>query len=469
MVHLAIYVGFDRALSLSSTLSEIANRRFLLVGTVALALMAPLAITSTNAMIRRLTARRWKRLHRLAYVVTALAVLHFYMLVKSDIREPVAFAVVVGLLLALRFGRHYQELLAKAALSDQRGPAPQLPAKPESRSSTSRWSGELAVGAIVQETPDVKTFRLVAPHGQFPFEYQAGQFLNLQLEIEGRRVNRSYTIASSPTRPGCCELTIKREAAGLASRFLHDRLQVGDRLKVSGPAGRFVFSGDEHPEVLLIAGGVGITPLMSMVRSLVDRNWSGTVSFLIVAKSAGEVIFREELARLQSQFPRLRLLVTLTREPEGSEWSGSRGRVTPELLRSFVPKVAEVPVYLCGPHEMMDATRDVLLSVGVPAERIQTEAFAGKNKGTSAVAPLVPEVKNPVQAVGDASVRFARSNRTAVCDRRMTILEAAEADGVAIDSECRSGICGQCVTRLVSGEVEMERDDALASGDRRRG
>jgi sulfoxide reductase heme-binding subunit YedZ len=103
--HLAIYVGFDRAMSLTSTIKEIVARRYLQVGALAFLLMIPLAVTSTNRMIQRLTSRRWKRLHQLSYVVAILAVLHFYMLVKSDVLQPVAFGCVVVGLLLLRVGR----------------------------------------------------------------------------------------------------------------------------------------------------------------------------------------------------------------------------------------------------------------------------------------------------------------------------------------------------------------------------
>ncbi len=123
IVHLVIYVGFDRALSLSSTLNEIWMRRFLQVGAVAIVLMVPLAVTSTNGMIQRLGPKRWKLLHRSAYAVAILGVLHYYMLVKSDVRQPLAFAGVLTLLLSSRFGRHYYELNQKLKQTATRVPA----------------------------------------------------------------------------------------------------------------------------------------------------------------------------------------------------------------------------------------------------------------------------------------------------------------------------------------------------------
>src|SRR3569623_3320307 len=146
--------------------------------------MVPLAITSTNAMQLRLGARRWKALHRTIYVVASLGALHYYMLVMSDTRQPLAFAAVLGLLLGYR--------LVWSALDRRRPPA--------AVAATSRprfCAGELRVAAIFDETPDVRTFRLMRPDGQpLPFEHAPGQYLNVALMVDGKRVNRSYSHAS---------------------------------------------------------------------------------------------------------------------------------------------------------------------------------------------------------------------------------------------------------------------------------
>ena len=129
----------------------------------------------------------------------------------------------------------------EAAAPPRRSPAAAAPA-----ARPRFWSGTLRVGAVFEETPDVRTFRLVREDaGPLPFEHAPGQYLNLALMIDGKRVNRSYTIASSPTRGHACEITVKRSADGYGSAHLHDRITVGSTLKVSAPAGRFVFTGAE--------------------------------------------------------------------------------------------------------------------------------------------------------------------------------------------------------------------------------
>lgn len=465
-------------------------RRFLQIGAAAIFLMIPLAVTSTNSMIRIMGGARWKRLHRLAYVVAILGVVHYYMLVKSDVRQPLAFGGVLSLLLCGRFGRHYLEL-RKAGKRQAKIPVSTVADNPTtlqavavtSRTPLKQWKGELKVAAIFQETHDVKTFRFIPNDGgAFPFTYMPGQFLNVQLTIDGKRVNRSYTIASSPTRTDACELSIKREPMGLASRFLHDELKVGDVLKISGPSGKFVFTGKESPAVLLIAGGVGITPVMSILRYLTDRAWPGEIYFVIVAKTEEDLIFHDEIRWLQRRFPRLNVCISLTRCAPNSMWNGERGRATEALLRRFVPDLTRLPTYLCGPSEMMDATRDLLLGIGIPVSQINTEAFAsGKTaKWSTETTPdgsnasLRPEDPigkslSPEMLNGRATITFARSNVRLEVSSELSILEVAEASSIELPYECRSGICGQCKTRLIEGAVIMECEDALSTSEKANG
>jgi len=488
IVHLAIYVGFDRGLSLSSTFHEIWMRRFLQLGVAAVLLMVPLAVTSTHSMVRKMGPKRWKLLHRGAYLVAVLGVVHYYMLVKSDVRQPLAFAGVLAFLLGARFARHYFDLLRAGGKNGQ-APANVMPAAPANAIEASsaaleklrqRWTGDLKVAAIFQETADVKTLRLTAPDGgDLPFAYLPGQFLNVQLTIDGKRVNRSYTIASSPTRPGACELSIKREPQGLASRFIHGQLEVGDLLKVSGPAGKFVFTGHEADGVVLIAGGVGITPMMSMVRYLTDRAWLGEIYFLIVAKSEQDLIFHDELQWLKARHARLHVCATLTRCDPASTWNGDRGRPTESLLKRFVPELPRLPVYLCGPNEMMEATRELLLGLGVAGSQIKTEAFASRKAGKPSTNGT-PKPSNSDLKLEDPPgarslsksvkagriVAFTRSNLRAEVTAETSVLEAAEASSIELPNECRSGVCGQCKTRLIEGTVTMECEEALSSSEK---
>ncbi|WP_171474398.1 ferric reductase-like transmembrane domain-containing protein [Frigoriglobus tundricola] len=462
-LHFFLYFWFDRSASVRDTASEIWLRPYLLVGAVGLGLMVPLAATSTDRMIRRLGPARWKSLHRLAYVAAAAGALHFYLLVKADVTRPAAFAAALGVLLGYRLVAHYLRLRADARKYRTAGPA--APSRP------TFWAGKLRVARVFVETPEVRTFRLASGTGPgLPFDFAPGQYLNLSLVIDGVRVRRSYTIASSPTRVGYCEITVKREDKGLSSRHLHDAVRAGDWIDVQAPAGRFTFTGAEAGSVVLIAGGVGITPLMSKVRYLTDLSWPGEIYLIFSAKTEDEIIFRSELDALRVRHPNLHVTVTLTRSAR-PDWAGERGRVTPDLLTRVVPEIASRRVHVCGPTEMTDSTREMLLGLGVPAGSVHVESFTSPSR--SAAGPVVQATADrspvPIEGAADATVTFARSGATTLASTNRTVLEVAEASGVAINYDCRAGICGQCKVKLLSGRVVMDAEDALDAADRAAG
>ncbi len=456
--HFAIYFGLDRALSWSSTFSEMLIRPYLTVGATGLILMIPLAVTSTNSMLQRLGPKRWKLLHRLAYVAAAAGVVHYFMLVKADVTQPVAFGIVVGALLGYRaFG-----VFSKPRSSQHLAPASGGAAKPKF------WSGQLQVVRITTETPDVRTFRLASPTGGgLPFDFLPGQYLNISLPIDGRKVNRSYTLASAPSRTGYCELSIKREPNGTASKFMHDQVREGDLLNISAPAGRFTFTGTEAPSIVMLAGGVGVTPLMSQLRYLIDNRWTGDIYFLFSVRTEADIIFREELAVLQQQHPNLRVIISLTRA-EGSNWTGERGRITPEMLNRVVPQLTLRRVHYCGPEEMNQALGPMLREMGVPESQIKSESFSSPLRNDAGAIAEVNAAAADVEAT-EASITFARSGKSAAIVNGQSILDIAEDLGISLDSDCRSGICGACKIKVLSGRVRMETEDALTAADRAAG
>jgi ferredoxin-NADP reductase/DMSO/TMAO reductase YedYZ heme-binding membrane subunit len=466
-LHFFLFYAADRGARIGDTVSEILMRPYLMVGTVGLILMAPLAATSTNGMIKRLGPSRWKALHRLAYIAAAAGALHFYLLVKADITRPAAFAGVLGLLFLYRLVAHYWQLR-----TDARKFRSAAPVAAPTRSKS--WAGQLRVAHVFDETSNVRTFRLTPAAGsRFPFEFLPGQYLNLTLVIDGQKVRRSYTIASPPTRTGCCELTIKREERGLASRYLHDVVRVGDLLDVLAPSGRFTFTGVDSGSVVLVAGGVGITPLMAQIRYLTDVSWPGNIYLVFSVKTERDIIFRDELDALRRRHSNLHVTVTLSRD-EGPGWAGERGRITPALLARAVPEIATRRVYICGPTEMTGPTRQMLRDMGVPDEAIRIESFASPSRvtaSTAAAAAVEPAGAAANAAaegsdLGEATVTFARSGKSAPAPAGRTVLEVAESVGVAMNYDCRAGICGQCKTRLLAGRVVMDAEDALDAVDR---
>jgi len=368
-------------------------------------------------------------------------------------------------------------LVATSPKPESAAPPPSNSAPPAGASlrKPNSWTGSLRVVQIVRETPTVKTFRLADPAAdRLPFDFLPGQFLQVEVEPPGGQPSRrSYTIASSPTQRAYVELTVKREEQGVVSRRLHDHVAVGDRLKVTGPFGAFTFTGTDADSIVLIAGGVGITPMMSVLRYLTDTAWEGEIFFLYGARSTEEFVFREELERLERRFPNLHVLGAMARSP-GTVWLGPQGQITRQMLADAVPNIARRRVHMCGPPGMMAAMRQELAALGLPEAQLHTEAFGPASLPPDAdqlqvkAAPPVAETVDP-SAVAASTVTFSIAGVSAALPVGQTVLEAAEGAGVEIPYACRSGECGVCVTRLISGEVTMAVETGLDPADKAKG
>jgi len=469
-LHFVIYVVFDRMGNISSAIEEIVSRRFLLVGFVALASMLPLAVTSTNAMIRRLGPVRWKLLHRFAYVAAILGVVHYCMLVKSDARQPLAFAAVLAPILGFRSVKHYLDLRREASRSNSRQTA-------KSEMNRKSWNGYLTVQNIHRETHDVKTFRFVLPEGDVPFIHRPGQYMIVSLNVHGNPVKRLYTIASSPSQRGHVELTIKRNPEGLVSRYMHDELKVGDKIRIGAPGGKFFFDDHQAQGVVLIAGGVGITPLMSILRYLTDRSWRGKIYFINAVRSKFDLIYDAELSHLANRFDNLKVLTyySLSKPSDdvaipSNRWLEKSGYINADDLRVFVPELLELPIFLCGPDQMMQAVLKTIISMGVPNEQISTEEFVSPRGNAYALEQTTAglsegQSESDAGEVQSAIVSFELSSQSVDIEASSTILEAAEQAGVALPWECRAGICGQCKVRCSTGRVRMDSRDALSKAE----
>ncbi len=329
---------------------------------------------------------------------------------------------------------------------------------------TAKWLGLLCVESIADETPSVRTFRLRASgDGPLPFTFVPGQFLNVAFGIGGARMNRSYSISSSPNERDYAELTVKREPRGAVSRHIVDLLKVGDEIEAGGPVGKFTFNGTEADSVVLLSAGVGITPMMCAARYLTEKSWLGDIFFIYSCRTEADFIFRKALAALEQRNPKLHVVVTMTKP--GPDWKGPRGRITKEFLTQSVPDLAARRVQLCGPPTMMDETKTLLAEIGVTPDNLKTESF-----GAVKPAPAVPgtTAKPTIPATGPL-VTFSKNTKSAKIHEGQTILEFSEELGIGIENSCRVGTCGVCKVKMTTGEVDQEIQDALDDDDKKNG
>ena len=329
---------------------------------------------------------------------------------------------------------------------------------------TAKWLGRLRVESIVNETPSVRTFRLRAPgDGPLPFTFIPGQFLNVAFGIGGARMNRSYSISSSPNERDYVELTVKREPRGAVSRHIVDLLKVGDEIEAGGPVGKFTFNGTEADSIVLLSAGVGITPMTCIARYLTEQSWPGDIFFIYSCRTEDDFIFQKALAELEQRNPKLHVVVTMTRA--GPDWKGQRGRLTKELLTGAVSELAKRRVHVCGPPTMMDATKALLAEIGVTPDNLKSEQF-----GAVKPAPAAPgTTAKPTAAATGPLVTFSTNNKSANIHAGQTILELSEELGIGIENSCRVGTCGICKVKMTSGEVDQEVQDALDDDDKKNG
>jgi ferredoxin-NADP reductase len=205
--------------------------------------------------------------------------------------------------------------------------------------------------------------------------------------------------------------------------------------------------------------------MMSVVRSLTDRGWAGEIYLVFSVRLHKDIVFAHELMDLAERHSNLKVKITVTNDPDAA-WTGARGQITEQLLRDFIPDFKTGPVMVCGPDPMMTAMRKLLVGMGIPDAEVHQEAFISPPMVEAALG-AEPDEELPDGVI--PSLSFQKSGVNAEEPADQTVLEVAEEAGVSIPFECRSGICGQCKTRLISGRVKMEVQDALTQADRARG
>jgi ferredoxin-NADP reductase len=319
---------------------------------------------------------------------------------------------------------------------------------------------------VRDETHDVRSFvlRSLQPRS---FRYRPGQFITLSLDIDGERVNRCYTLCSSPTRPDTLCITVKRVPGGLVSNWLHEHMRPGRRLSANGPAGAFCFPpGPVQVPArgqLYLSGGSGITPLMSMSRAWADLGLDADVQFIHAARTPQDIVFADEQALLARTLPRWRATHVCESRGTAPGYGGLIGRLHLPLLRNQVPDFLEREVWCCGPAPFMAAVRALLAEAGFDMARYHEESFSFDE--------LAPEPATVAEAAPAAHSADAPAQRFAItlktrgerfeCGADETILKAAQRAGVRWPFSCASGICGTCRTRKLTGEIEMNQGGGL--------
>lgn len=309
-----------------------------------------------------------------------------------------------------------------------------------------------------------------------------GQFLTFTLPAGGPAgaaeaptpsITRCYSLSDRPD-PSAYRVTIRRVPApagrpglpaGLSSTYFHDKVHEGDVLRVKAPAGHFFIDSDGLVPAVLIAGGIGITPMMSMLRWCTTEQPARTLHLYYGMRNSADHAFKEALETLAAQHPSFHLNIVYSQAGPDDQRDRAlqhAGRVDIDLLRRTLPH-GRHQFYVCGPPAMMESLVPALVQWGVPQQDVHFEAFgpASVKLPGSATTGVAATHAEPID------VKFSRSDRTLVWDGQdANLLDFTDRHGLAIDSGCRSGSCGTCETRIVSGSVHYDNqpDHDIAAG-----
>ena len=334
------------------------------------------------------------------------------------------------------------------------------------------WPGfrRLAVTALEPECDSVISIRLEDPDGEPLPAARPGQYLTLRIQPDDgqRSVLRNYSL-SGPPDAGYYRITVKREHDGVASSYLHTRLSVGDRLDIAAPRGTFILDRTNAP-VLLISAGIGATPVLAMLQALAKMHSDREVWWLHGARSSSDHSFAGETRTLLASLPKVRAHVYYSR-PGPSDLKGrefdSAGRLTASLLADLQPP-RDAEAYLCGPTPFMDEISAGLAAMGLDASHIHTEPFGPAPGLTPGIAATPARTPHPPDGrPGDGPrIEFARSDLAIRWSGDYaSLLELAEACDVPVRWSCRTGVCHNCESTLIAGDVEYSPDPVEPPAD----
>jgi ferredoxin-NADP reductase len=326
------------------------------------------------------------------------------------------------------------------------------------------WNGfrKFTVSRKVEECDDTYSFYLTPHNGRPLPPFKPGQYLTFELHPPSapKPLVRCYSLSDGAISDAHYRVTIKRYmradgTPGAVSHYFADQVKVGDILDVKAPSGKFFLDVEVDRPVVLISGGIGITPMLAMARVLTHLQDKREIYFFFGCRNSVDHMFRNEVIELQKANPNMRLHICysrpLDRDAEGEHYN-HHSRVSIELMKEVLPS-SNYEYYLCGPGPFMDSLVNGLYEWGVPKKDVKFEAFG---PATVSTGPKEPSAKPDAGSQPTVEIEFARSGKKAFWDPAVaTLLDFAEANGIkTIESGCRSGSCGACLVAIKQGSVE---------------
>lgn len=331
----------------------------------------------------------------------------------------------------------------------------------------------LEVDEIIHETNEAISIVFKNPESG-AYDYKPGQFLTLIVPIKGQEVRRSYSLCTTPFADKKMAVTVKRIEDGLVSNYLNDNLKVGDKIKVLEPMGSFTtqFSTDSYRHLVMIGGGSGITPLMSILRSALIKEPNSMISLIYANRNQDSVIFQDKIESLtQTYGDRFHVVNILDEAPEG--WEGHQGLLTTDKLQEIFKELpkrdqAFTEYFLCGPSGMMDVVLKTLGILNIGKKQVHREIFVSTSNN-----PLNNKTEQEQSDMGlisrEVTIILRGNEHKFTVEPEQSILEAGLDLDLDMPFSCQSGLCTACRGKLISGQVKMDESDGLTEAEKDQG
>ena len=312
---------------------------------------------------------------------------------------------------------------------------------------------KLKIERIKWETPDTASFYLSNTTGK-PIHYKAGQFITLIFNHHNEEIRRSYSLSSSPDED-LLSITVKRITNGEISRFMLAKEHPGDILTALAPAGRFTITNfEQEKDILLFAGGSGITPIFSQLKYILNRPGKSRITLIYSNQDAKSILFKDELNELVAKHPDRFTIINLL--------SSEANRLNTDRVEAMTRQIVQHELskawfYLCGPFPYMRMIRFALVYMGIDPNQIRRENFVLETVSvTSSIINFPPR---------NIRIKFKNEVHDLAVGENQSILQAALQNNVALPYSCRNGVCSTCTAKCASGKIEMVKNDVLTDAD----
>ncbi|MBS1559229.1 MAG: ferredoxin--NADP reductase [Bacteroidetes bacterium] len=339
--------------------------------------------------------------------------------------------------------------------------------------TTNHHYHELTVKQIIPETKEAISLVFEQPKTG-KLNYKSGQFLTLIVSLNNKEVRRSYSLCSSPFTDEDLVVMVKRVDGGLVSNWLPENVKAGTKIKVLEPMGNFTteFSKDKKRHVIMFGGGSGITPMMSVLKSLLTQEPDSICSLIYCNRDIDSIIFKKELDQWQTSYEgRLHVIHVLDNAP--MNWQGYSGLLSQEMLVKLFERIPDwgldkTTYLMCGPEGMMKNVENLLGALSIPKENIFKESFVSGtiDKDKKEVAKAATVSGNTAHEV---TVRYDGQEYKFVVEPNRTILETALDQGIDLPYSCQSGLCTACRGKALSGQVKLDEEEGLSQSERAEG